>query len=300
MPVTTIGMVGIGQLGLPIATSLLAAGFRVVGYRRRDREAFVEQGGIALESPAAVAAESDFILTCLPSEVAHMDIMEGAEGLLQSIGPQHTLIEIGTYRKDFKQSMARRIEARSARVLEAEVSGTPSMVLQRKASLFLGGDADLVEHCKPVLDAIADIQFHIGEFGSAVAMKLIANYLLTIHTLAAAEALNLGVNAGFSAQHVVEVIRQSAGGSAMFSARAPLMASRRFQPAPGPFATLDKYLDMAGELSQELGCAAPLFNAAKPYFLRAIAEGIGEEDISAVIKLIEADSLAHNKETTPC
>lgn len=64
-----------------------------------------------------------------------------------------------------------------------------------------------------------------------------------------------------------------------------MMADRHFLPAPGPFATLDKYIDMASELSEELGCAAPLFNAAKPYFLRAIEEGIGEEDISAVIKL---------------
>jgi len=305
MPVITIGMVGIGQLGLPIATNLLAAGFRVVGYRRRDREAFIRQGGIALESPAAVAAQSNFILTCLPSEVAHVGIMEGPDGLLQSIGPQHTLIEIGTYHKAFKQRMAQRIEQRGARVLEAEVSGTPSMVSQRKASLFLGGDPDLVVHCKPVLDAIADIQFHIGGFGCAVAMKLIANYLVTIHTLAAAEALNLGVKAGFSAQQVVEVIRQSAGGSTMFSARAPMMADRHFLPAPGPFATLEKYIDMASELSEELGSAAPLFNAAKPYFLRAIEEGIGEEDISAVIKLIEADSKADSqapskKEKTTC
>ena len=292
MSVTTIGMVGVGQIGLPIATNLLAAGFRVVGYRRRDREAFIQQGGVALESPAAVAAESNFILTCLPSEEAHLEIMEGPEGLLQSIGPHHTLIEIGTYRKAFKQRMALRINQRGARALEAEVSGTPSMVLQRKASLFLGGDADLVAHCKPVLDAIADIQFHIGEFGCAVGMKLIANYLLTIHTLAAAEALNLGVKAGFSAQQVVEVIRQSAGGSTMFTVRAPMMANRTFLPAPGPFATLDKYIDMASELSEELGCATPLFDAAKPYFVRAIDEGIGEEDISAVIKLIEADSLA--------
>ena len=88
MPEITIGMVGIGQLGLPIATNLLAAGFRVVGYRRRDREAFICQGGVALDSPAAVAQRADIILTCLPSEVAHVGIMEGPEGLLDCIGPQ--------------------------------------------------------------------------------------------------------------------------------------------------------------------------------------------------------------------
>lgn len=294
MPVKTIGMVGIGQLGLPIATNLLAAGFNVVGFRRSDREAFVALGGVALDSPAQVAARADFILTCLPNEAAHTHIMEGPDGLLQSIGPRHTLVEIGTYTKTFKQHMARRIEACGAKALEAEVSGTPSMVLQRKASLFLGGDAAVVERCQPVLSAIADIQFHIGELGCAVAMKLIANYLLTIHTLAAAEALNLGARAGFDAQQVVEVIRQSAGGSTMFSIRGPMMASRSFEPAPGPFLTLEKYLDLAAGMSTELGCASPLFDAAKPYFERAIAQGIGDQDISAVITLIEADSTPHS------
>ncbi|CAI8849215.1 3-hydroxyisobutyrate dehydrogenase [Pseudomonas sp. IT-194MI4] len=290
MSAITIGMVGIGQLGLPIASNLLAAGYRVVGYRRRDREPFVQLGGIALNSPAEVAAESDFILTCLPSEASQIEIMEGPDGLLGALRPDHTLIEMGTYERDFKVQMAERIQGKGARVLEAEVSGSPPLVLARKASLFLGGDEQLIEHCQPVLSAIADIQFRIGEFGSAVAMKLIANYLLTIHTLAAAEAMNLGVRAGFSAEKVVEVIRQSAGSSTMFMVRAPMMASRTFQPAPGPIVTLEKYLHMAGDLSADLGCASPLFSAAQSYFNRALDLGMGEEDISAVIKLIEADS----------
>lgn len=292
MRAITIGMVGIGQLGLPIATNLLAAGFRVVGYRRRDREAFVGLGGIALSSPAEVATEADFILTCLPSEDAQLDVMEGPQGLLAALRPGHTLIEMGTYERAFKERLAARIESKGARVLEAEVSGSPPLVLARKASLFLGGEPSLIEHCQPVLSAIADLQFRIGEFGSAVAMKLIANYLLTIHTLAAAEALNLGVRAGFSAEKVVEVIRQSAGGSTMFSVRAPMMASRSFQPAPGPLVTLEKYLEMAGALSADLGCASPLFSVAQSYFNRARELGMGEEDIAAVIKLIEADSHA--------
>ncbi|MFK3800204.1 MULTISPECIES: NAD(P)-dependent oxidoreductase [unclassified Pseudomonas] len=286
----TIGMVGIGQLGLPIATNLLAAGFRVVGYRRRDRDAFVELGGIALESPAQVANQSDFILTCLPGEAAQLEVMEGPEGLLAALRPGHTLIEMGTYQRSFKEEMARRIESKGARVLEAEVSGSPPLVLARKASLFLGGDESLIQDCQPVLSAIADIQFRIGEFGCAVAMKLIANYLLTIHTLAAAEALNLGVKAGFDAEKVVEVISKSAGNSMMFTVRAPMMAARKFTPAPGPLVTLEKYLEMAGELSERLGCASPLFDVAQSYFNRARDMGMGEEDISAVIKLIERDS----------
>lgn len=173
------------------------------------------------------------------------------------------------------------------------------MVLDRKASLYLGGPAALVEECKPVLDSIGPNQFHLGEFGSAVSMKLIANYLLTIHTLAAAEAINLGTRAGFDPKLVADVIKLGAGSSTMFAIRAPMMAARAFTPAPGPFSTLEKYLRLGGAMSAELGCASPLFSAAAPYFFRALESGMGAEDISAVLKLLEADSETRSPAPAP-
>lgn len=293
MPNSTVGMVGIGQLGLPIATKLLNAGFRVVGYRRTDREAFVALGGIALSSPAEVAAQADFILTCLPTESAQLEIMEGPSGLLQTLTSRHTLIEMGTYEQAFKVALEKRITQTGAQVLESEVSGSPPMVAQGKAALLIGGSEALIGKCKIVLDAITPIQIHIGDFGSAVTMKLIANYLVTIHTLAAAEAMNLGINAGYAPQKIFDVISQGAGASAMFTVRGPLMVSRNYIPAPGPFCTLEKYIHMSGDLAKKLGCATPLFSAAQPYFVRALKEGRGEQDIAAVLELIDADSIKH-------
>jgi len=121
-------------------------------------------------------------------------------------------------------------------------------------------------------------------------MKLIANTLVAVHTLAAAEAMNMGARAGFNPHRVAEVIRQGAGNSAMFAIRAPMMAASAFSPAPGPFNTLHKYLLMGADMASELGCATPLFSAAAPYFLRALEGGMGDEDIAAVIKLVEAES----------
>ncbi|MES2534490.1 MAG: NAD(P)-dependent oxidoreductase [Pseudomonadota bacterium] len=289
-PVQVLGMIGIGQLGLPIAVNLMRAGFRVVGYRRTDREAFVDSGGEALDSPAAVVRACDVLLLCLPGEEALAAVMQGPQGVLANLKPGQIVIELGTYSKACKVAHGAQIESHGGRALEAEVSGSPPMVAGMKASLYLGGSAELVEACKPILDAIGPSQFHLGDFGSAVTMKLIANYLLTIHTLAAAEAMNLGTRAGFDPHLVAEVLKLGAGGSTMFSIRAPMMAARAFSPAPGPFNTLQKYLEMGEGLVREFGSAAPLFSAAAPYFYRALDSGMGNEDISAVIKLIEADS----------
>ncbi|MDX3895230.1 NAD(P)-dependent oxidoreductase [Pusillimonas sp.] len=286
----TVGMIGIGQLGLPVAANLIQAGYKVSGFRRTDRQGFVEVGGQALESPAEVARQADVILLCLPDEAASLQVLEAPNGILQALEPGKIVIEMGTYRKAFKLQQAAKLNERGVRVLEAEVSGSPPMVKARKAAIYVGGDADLFGQCRAVLEAITPSVYHLGEYGKAVSMKLIANYLLSIHTLAAAEAMNIGARAGFDPHMVAEVIQQGAGGSAMFGVRAPMMADRRFSPAPGPFETLEKYLELGRAMADELGCATPLFSAAEPYFQRALQAGMRHEDIAAVIKLIEADS----------
>ncbi len=286
----TVGIIGIGQLGLPVAKNLLAAGFKVIGYKRHNFDEFVKWGGQPKSTPADIARESDLVILCLPSESAELDALHGQDGLLGEVRKGQIYLQLGTYSKEFKKSCAAEIEQRGGRVLEVEVSGSPPMVYEQTAALYIGGDESLMEECMPVLSGITKFKFHLGEFGSAVAMKLIANQLLTIHTLAAAEAINLGTMAGFDPHRVAEVIKVGAGSSTMFSIRGPMMASRAFLPAPGPFVTLEKYLDLAERMGEELGSATPLFDAAVPYFRRALNTGMGPEDISAVIKLIESDS----------
>ena len=286
----TLGLIGLGQLGLPVARNLLQAGYSLAGFRRSAAPDFEAAGGRRLSSPGAVTGNCQILMLCLPDEAAQLAALEGDGGVLANLRPGQIVIELGTYSRDFKLAQAQRLAERGARVLEAEVSGSPPMVSARKAALYIGGEAALLEECKPVLQAITEGQFHLGPYGSAVAMKLIANYLLTIHTLAAAEAMNMGARAGFDPALVAKVIAQGAGGSTMFAIRAPMMAERKFSPAPGPFNTLAKYLDLGEQMAQGLGCASPLFEAAAPYFRRALSQGMGEQDISAVLALIEADS----------
>jgi 3-hydroxyisobutyrate dehydrogenase-like beta-hydroxyacid dehydrogenase len=285
-----LGLIGIGQLGLPVARNLLQAGYTVSGYRRSVAPEFEAAGGKRLGSPGEVASACEILMLCLPDEAAQRSALEGHDGVLRNLKPGQVVIELGTYSREFKLEQAQRLVELGARVLEAEVSGSPPMVSARKAALYIGGEAALLDECKPVLHAMTENQFHLGPYGSAVSMKLIANYLLTIHTLAAAEAMNMGARAGFDPALVAKVISQGAGNSTMFAIRAPMMAERKFAPAPGPFNTLAKYLDLGEEMAHGLGCASPLFDAAAPYFRRALSQGMGEQDISAVIALIEADS----------
>ena len=290
----SVGMIGIGQMGLPIATNLIRAGFKVAGFGRNDPQEFLNVGGTPLGSVRAVVEQSDVLLLCLPHEAAQLEVLDGPDGLLHNLRNGAVVVEMGTYARDFKRAQAARIMAHGGRVLEAEVSGSPPMVTQRTAALYVGGEADVVDECRPLLEAITAHQTHLGEYGSAVAMKLIANYLLTIHTLAAAEAINLGARAGLDPHLVADVIKLGAGNSTMFSIRAPLMADRRFSPALGSFFTLEKYLRLGGAMAEKVGSASPLFDVAAPYFHRAIESGMGALAIAAVIQLLDTESQGSN------
>lgn len=286
----TVGIIGIGQIGLPISINLIKAGYRVVGLPRSSNEAFTAAGGVAISTPAAVLAEADVLLLCLPSESAQLAILEGQHGLLKAGIRGKTVIELSTYRRAFKLEQAKRLTEAGLHMIECEVSGSPPLVARRQASLFIGGDETLYQQWRTLLEAVAPNHFHLGPFGAALTMKLIANSLLAIHTLAAAEAVNIGKRAGFDPHTVVKAIGQSAGASVMFNIRAPMMAARQFSPAPGPFSTLEKYLDLASELVADTGSAAPLLNTSIPYYRRAMKEGLTALDIAAVITLLEHDS----------
>jgi 3-hydroxyisobutyrate dehydrogenase-like beta-hydroxyacid dehydrogenase len=286
----TVGMIGLGQLGLPIATNLVNAGARVLGVARGSLQEFRDIGGIVIDNPAALLQEADIVLLCLPGEESELEVLQGERGLLHAGVREKVIVELGTYSLPFKLQMQQRLNDAGLDLLECEVSGSPPMVLQRKAALFVGGSEELYARCKDVLDLITPTHFQLGPFGAALSMKLIANSLVAVHTLAAAEAMNLGVRAGIEPHVLVDAIGKSAGASTMFHIRAPMMADRRFEPAPGPFTALEKYLHLASEMAGETGSAMPLLSAAAPYFRRAVDQGIGDKDISAVVTLLEQES----------
>jgi len=145
-PTHVIGVLGIGNVGLPMAINLMRAGYRVVGVKRPEHEPFVRNGGEELGTAAEVARLADFMLLCLPNEEIQRQQLHGVDGMLSGLAMGKVVIEMGTYRRDFKLAQAKQIEARGAEMLEAEISGSPPMLAERRAALYIGGDEALVGH----------------------------------------------------------------------------------------------------------------------------------------------------------
>src|SRR4051812_33154416 len=138
----TVGFVGLGKIGLPIAENLIKSGYRVLGYRRSGMADFERIGGVPARSPSEIGAQADIVLTCLPSAEALDEVVQGKNGLVRSARPGQIVVEFGSHLIPEKERQIAPLAAKGAVFLDGEVGGTPGMVSARKAVVYLAGDAE--------------------------------------------------------------------------------------------------------------------------------------------------------------
>jgi 3-hydroxyisobutyrate dehydrogenase-like beta-hydroxyacid dehydrogenase len=249
----TVGLVGVGKIGLPIAENLIKSGYRVVGYRRSSLAAFEKIGGIAARSPAEIGAQADVVFSCLPSSQALEDVVQGPNGLVTSARAGQIIVELGSHPVPDKQRHVAPLAAKGASFLDGEVSGTPGMVLARRAVIYLAGEKEACAKAERLVGGFADSCLYFGAFGAASRVKLVNNLLVAINIAATAEAMALGLKAGVDVDLMIKAIATGSGGSTQFGIRAPWMAQRRFLPAQGTVPALRHYFDMIGEFADGAG-----------------------------------------------
>jgi len=254
----TVGIVGGGTMGLPVAGNLVDAGFPVVGYRRSAMPAeFLALGGKVLSSPAEVARQADVVLTILPGPDALAQVVHGPDGLLEGARPGLVVVEMSTVPVDVKRECRDALIERGAELLDAPISGMPSMVAARAATVFASGEEEAFRRARPVLEGITPRVHLLGVFGAGSTTKFVAHLLLALHNLAAAEGLGLARRAGIPLEPLLDVLSGTIAHSAVLAARGPMMVSGRFRPAPGPVDTLFEGLEQVEEFARGLDAPPP-------------------------------------------
>lgn len=285
----TIGLVGVGKIGLPIADNLIKSGHRVVGYRRSSLAEFEKIGGVPARSAADVGAQADIVFSCLPSTEALDDVVHGPHGLIHSARPGQIVVELGSHPVPDKKRQIALLAEKGATFVDGEVSGTPGMVAARKAVIYLAGDARVCKTVEQVVVAgFADTCLYFGEFGAASRVKLVNNLLVAVHIAATAEAMALGLKAGVDVPLMIKAIASGSGGSTQFAIRAPWMAERRFSPVQGTAGTLRHYFGMIAEFADSAGVATPLLDCVVPLYERFKDMGLDDKDVAAMIEVIRA------------
>jgi 3-hydroxyisobutyrate dehydrogenase len=277
-----IGVIGLGRMGLPIAVNLIERGFRVTGYRRGGSPALAEAGGAVAGSAAEVAAGSDVLISIVPDAEAVEDVIMGPSGTLTALRPGTIHLEMSTIDVDRKARLRDAVRSKGGDLLDCPISGSPSMVAPRLATTFASGDPASTEKVGTVLDAISGPWVYTGAFGTGALMKYIANLLLAVHTVAAAEAMALARRSGLDLELVQKTLDNSIAASAIWKQRGPLMAERDWSPSQGPVRTLHPILEQIEDHAARAELSVPVFAAAKEAFDKALADGWGDLDIACV------------------
>jgi putative dehydrogenase len=282
----TIGIIGLGIMGGAFARNLVAAGWSVIGYdidAARNSEA--RAAGIEIaHSAEAVAEVAADIITSLPTPRA---VLDTAEVIARADARGRTVVEASTLSLDDKLAFKEILEKAGHTALDCPMSGTGAQAAVKDLVVYASGDAAAIARLRPMFLGFARKVYDLGAYGNGSRMKFVANHLVAVHNVAAAEAMVLARKAGLDPRQTVEVIASGAGTSRVFELRAPMMAEGRYLPATMRSTTWKKDLTVIGEFASSLGCPTPLFGLATALHAAALAMGHGEEDSAAVCAALE-------------
>ena len=287
-----LGSIGLGNIGEPMALNLIRSDYSVIGFDVVEKPAFVAAGGVQAKTAAEVIEKTDVLVQSLPTVQA---LETTVDGLIEFGRNGQIIIEISSYPLKNKKAQASRLAEHGITMLDCEISGLPFMVADRTATIFQSGDQATIESVQVVFEAMTNKRVNLGEFGAATKMKLLANMMVAIHNSVAGEVLNLARKAGIDPDEAIGALSKSAAGSVTFSNKAPVMLSGKFESGAGPFRHMFSYLRRISALAKEVGASTPLLDTVHRYYETAEAEGRADQDIAAIIEMLEAESHKKNK-----
>ncbi len=272
-------------MGRPIADHLLRAGYRVVGFDLSEpaRSAHSAAGGEIALSAGAIADVAKVIITSLP----HVAALDAVLHELSTVGRPPVIIETSTLTIGEKHT-ARDIAASSGIVLiDCPLSGTSAQAAKGDLVAYLSADGDTVlNEVRQIVAAFTRAVYEVGAFGNGTKMKLVANTLVAIHNLAAAEALLLAQRSGLDAAAALAALQDGAGGSKMLQVRGPLMLSSTYEPAMASVDIFVKDLGAIRNLAAVSGTPMPLIETTSVIYDEAAAQGRGVEDAASVMEVL--------------
>ncbi len=280
-----IGVIGVGIMGSAMASNLLAAGHRVTGFDvdSSRTQALVDRGLLVAPGPVDVAATSEVVIFSLPTTAALGVVTEELSG---SEFPGLVVLETGTLPIADKERARDALKDSGIELMDVPMSGTGLQARDGTLVVFASGSRRGFDLARPVFEAIGRSAHYLGDFGNGSKMKYIANLLVAVHSLAAAEAHALGIAAGMDPAEVQRVMEDGVGSSKIFEIRGPMMVAGEYPPA----ARLDiilKDAHLISDYARSVGAPTPLLEAALGVYEEASAAGLGDLDAAALCRFLE-------------
>jgi 3-hydroxyisobutyrate dehydrogenase len=283
-----VGFIGIGIMGRGMVRNLAGAGRRpLIWNRTRSRlDDLVAEGFEVAETPAAVAAGSDVVITCVSDTPDVEAVILGEGGVLEAIEAGSLVIDMSTISPRATEEIGKRLAEKDVRMLDAPISGGSEGAAKGTLSIMVGGEADQVERAKPLFEAMGKAITHVGPLGSGQRVKLVNQILVVVNALAVSEALLFAQAGGLDLEKTLEAVVPGAAGSWMLQFRGPQVVKRDWRPG----FTIDlqqKDLRLVLEAADEAGVPVVGTSLVFNLYRTLQAEGLGGEGNHALVKALE-------------
>ena len=287
----TIGFIGLGNMGSGMSRNIQKAGYPMVVHDIREEvtRPLLEGGATLAGSPAEVARLSDVTFTSLPGPNDVEQVTTGPEGILQGIKEGSVYVDLSTSRPTLIRQIEPMFREKGAHVLDAPVSGGKTGAATRNLAVMVGGEREIYERVKPVLDAFGDKVFYAGAIGAGTISKLAHNMMSLAVRQVIAEGLTLGVKAGVDPEALWECVRRGSLGrnGALHEGVARTVFRGEFEPAGFALALARKDLSLATELGREFNVPMPMGNLTEQAAIQGLNRGWGDKDVSILFLLQE-------------
>lgn len=283
-----VGFIGVGQMGVHMARHVLDAGFELVvnDARRMAAEPLLEAGAEWANGPAEVAEGCRIVISCLPSPGSVEEVALGASGLVRNWREGDIYIDMSTNSPSMVRNIAAQAAPRGVAVLDAPVSGGTKGAEAGTLTIMVGGDTAALEKARPLLEPMASRIFHVGDVGCGNVAKLVNNMIGLACNSICAEGLVLGTRAGIDPQVLFDLLSVSTANNWSLQQYPRTVFKGDF--APGfKIGLAHKDIRLALGLGEEYGVPLPLAEAVEADLASAVAAGLGDSGVDAVILPLE-------------
>jgi 3-hydroxyisobutyrate dehydrogenase-like beta-hydroxyacid dehydrogenase len=283
----TVGFIGVGNMGNPMAANVLKAFPMIVfDMNAKAMENLIQGGAKRAGSAREVVENAEIVFTSLPASPDVEAIYLDAGGLVDRAKPGTILIDLSSVLPSTPRKIEPRAKARGVHFLEAPVSGGVTGARAATLAVMVGGDADVLERARPVLRAIGPNIFGVGPVGAGNTVKAINNMMACVNSLAMMEGVVLGRKAGLDPMTIYEVVKASSGGSKALERIPTAIVPRNFAPGFKVF-LMNKDLETFNTIAKELHVPVSFSNVAQRYQQAAMAAGLSDQDTSVALTIIE-------------
>jgi 3-hydroxyisobutyrate dehydrogenase len=283
----TVGFVGLGEMGAPMARNLLNAGHPLIVYDiDPGKNAIFESLGARLTTgPADVARNSHVIISMVDTTEQAEEVIVGPGGFIEAALPGDVVVSMSTIDPAAVIRMQQRLAEKKIEIIDSPVTGMIEGAQKGTLKAYIGGETSSLEKCTPALRAMTSEIRHIGTHGQGIMMKLVNNVLAQAGRVLVVEAMVMGAKAGIDPQVMIDVISKTSGNSAIFQHAAPRLLSRDFTGIRMDITIKD--LELETRVAKAMSVPMFMASVAQQVYMMGKAAGLGDEDPAAIVKVYE-------------